>query len=164
MEYIFDANGDGVVDAMSVDSNLDGYIDTTGHDQDQNGVFEVLKLDNNVDGITDTWAYDVNQNGVYERMAVDTNGDGQADTSITDSNGDEVPDTVMVDANVNGVDDRIEPSADFVVGPPTNLDPVVNLIYTLVEETGQPVYGPSDSDHDGWTDNLDHWPHDPFRH
>jgi hypothetical protein len=61
------------------------------------------------------------------------------------------------------MDDREEAAADFLVGPPTNLDPVVNLIYTLVEETGQPVFGTPDSDRDGWDDNEDMRPHDPFR-
>jgi hypothetical protein len=177
MSEMIDSNGDGVFDAsvhdqdqngvselMQLDANGDGYFETAAFDHGQNGVYDTMLSDTDGDGDTEVWMYDDNSNGVFERTVVDQNNDGAMDTFITDSNGDEVPDAVFIDANDNNVDDREEAAGVMVIGAPTNLDPVVNLIYTLVEETGQPVFGTPDTDHDGWKDNVDSQIYDPLEH
>ncbi len=55
-------------------------------------------------------------------------------------------------------------SGPGVVGPATNPDPFVTLMQTLAAETGQATFGTPDSDHDGWNDDLDMRPNDPYRY
>ena len=57
-------------------------------------------------------------------------------SEIFDLTGDGIADTTSVDTNGDGVN---------------------------VAETGQPVFGPGDRDSDGYNDNQDAHPDDPFR-
>lgn len=152
------------VGALTVrfDANGDGFDDTTAYDVDRNGVFETMLHDSDRNGDPELWMYDDNQNGLFERYVLDTDNDGAMDVFVTDSNADEVPDAVLVDANTNGMDDREEAAADTLVGPATNLDPVNELMLLLTEATGRPVYGTPDRDHDGYDDNHDARPDDPY--
>lgn len=138
-------------------------VSFTALDQDHNGLYEVMLVSTDASPDTEVWVYDDDQNGYFERWVVDTNGDGGMDTFVTDTNQDGVFDSMLVDANLNNLDDRIE-AGSMVIGPPTNLDPTVALIIQLAGETGTPVYGAPDSDHDGWNDNQDYSPSDPWRH
>ena len=162
-EMFMDNSGDGIVDAVTFDAIGDGVHDTFALDVDQNGRFEVMVSDTDGNGAPDVWMWDDNQNGTFERMAVDTTGEGQMDHFIHDTNGDEIGDTVVLDANLNGLDDRSEGPGSMTIGPATNRDPLSQLVLDLVEETGEPVFGPPDSDGDGWSDHEDARPHDPFR-
>lgn len=115
-----DRNGDGVVDAI--------YIDTTG-----DGNLDTAYLDNDYDGKTDTWitelngvksySWDMDGNGIPD--VYDTNGDGKADA--WDLNGDGTIDERDVDYDGNpdlhdydfdGVFDEFEGSV--TIYPPEN--------------------------------------------
>ncbi|WP_299445961.1 hypothetical protein [uncultured Phycicoccus sp.] len=186
-----DTNVDGYVDSVAV-RNLDGTTDMFV-DQNQNGVFEGA-VRYRPDGVVAGAFYDADENGAYEIAVIDQTGNGVLDTTVVDSTGDNQLDTVVADLNENGVADTQEvqaapssgiytgevwgtpgsagnprPAAPWetgpgIIGPATNPDPLVELIIGIAEETGRVVFPPDDSDHDGWPDNDDYHPGDPFRH
>jgi hypothetical protein len=182
-----DSNLDGVSDTVSV-LNPDGTT-SVFVDQDQDGGYEGAVVFR-ADGTAAVTMVDADQNGAYESAAADQSGDGVADVYVTDTNLDGVLDSRVDDANQNGVADLQEPGGaampgDFivggpeagaytdgiqtvdgpgysVVGPVTNPDPVYQLIMDLAAETGTVAFGPSDSDADGWYEDEDARPSDPF--
>jgi len=162
MTEMIDSNHDGTVDQVRFDANGDGYNDASAWDQDQNGRYESMGFDTDRAGDSELVAYDDNQDGIFERVTADQDNNGQHEVNAFDTNHDGVHDTVKIDANVNGMDDREEAAADMIIGPVTNRDPISQLILDLVEETGQPVFGTPDTDHDGWDDNEDARIYDPF--
>ena len=184
-----DLNGDGYVDAITV-GNSDGTTDVFT-DQDENGRFEgavryrwdgtvaAVLQDADEDGDYDVAVVDQTGNGVLDTTAVDTTGDGRFDTVVTDLNENGVADGLEVPATGQTIDnggwsfhprgdsfpvDPVTAASPSIVGPVTNPDPMYTFFVNLAGETGQAVFGPADSDHDGWTDGEDSHPGDPFRH
>ena len=51
-----------------------------------------------------------------------------------------------------------------IISSPTNPDGFYKLMMTMAAVTGQATFGTSDSDHDGYHDNIDYYPSDPYRY
>ncbi|WP_297498317.1 calcium-binding protein [Thermococcus sp.] len=115
-----DRNGDGVVDAIYLDTTGDGNLDTAYLDNDYNGKTDtwVTELngvksyswDMSGDGIPDV--YDTNGDGKAD--AWDLNGDGTIDERDVDYDGN--PD--LHDYNFDGVFDEFQ--ANVTIAPPEN--------------------------------------------
>ncbi|WP_392544424.1 hypothetical protein [Oryzobacter telluris] len=175
-EQYVDTNADGLYDT-AVAANPDGST-TTFVDLDTNGVYETAVIQR-VDGSVAAVTQDRDQNGILDVAYLDQTHNGVLDTTMADTTGDNVMDVVSSDLNENGAVDalestgfvlgEVEPSTGFRldhvdVGPATNPDPFYTLMLTLAAETGQAVFPPDDSDHDGWPDNQDNAPGDSWRH
>lgn len=182
----WDTTGDGWADTVTV-ANADGSTQVFT-DLDQNGVHEGAAVVR-ADGTVAAAFTDLDQNGILDIAVVDQTGNGVADTTAIDTDGNGVLDRLAYDLNENGVPDSQEGAPSVVrdglvggiaplvvetvppgttgpgiVGPVTNPDPFYTLMLTLAAETGQAVFPPGDRDSDGWNDNEDHHPGDPFRH
>lgn len=183
-----DTDGNGVFDAIAV-AHADGSLDVFG-DPDEDGIHEtatvvrpdgtiaVVFVDTDEDGVHDVAFVDQTQNNVLDTTVVDSTGDGRFDTVVADLDENGIPDAQQVAATpgfpgpfvIGGHEPLVftpvpeGTTGPGVIGPMTNPDPLVTLILGIVGETGQPVFPPDDSDHDGWNDNEDFHPHDPFRH
>lgn len=161
-----DRNGDGRVDAVVV-PNADGTT-WVFNDNDQNGAFELATV-YGADGTPAVTLVDSDQNGVYDKGFVDQNHNGVPDLVAIDTDLDGVFDSTYLDANENGVLDVNETDAHQssynpgqMVGPVTNPNWFYSLMLRGAEETGTVTYGSPDSDGDGWYDNQDYHPTDPY--
>ena len=109
---------------------------------------------------------DRDNDGWYELTAIDSYENGVIDWVGVDGNLDGVWDTIVQDFDENGVDDYSQweyiSGGVAVIGPVTNPDPFYTLMLQLAGEFG-PTFGTPDSDHDGYNDNVDYYPGDPFR-
>jgi hypothetical protein len=156
-----DSNGDNIIDVILIDRWEDGVADVYAQDLDQNGVLEGYLLDADNNGVIDTYGYDWNQNGIIEIAMIVT---------TTDAYGQLIPDAIFRDADENGVEDSQQlatasyPIFDGIVGPVTSPDGFYSLMTSMAGITGQATFGTSDSDGDGWHDNQDFYPDDPYRH
>ena len=158
-EWLYDDNGDGTYDTVRVDRWGDNVSDVQAYDWNQNGILERIDLDTNNDSLIDLVGVDTNENGRLDRVDFDGNQDGWTDYSV-------------FDLDENGVDDAVQsPQVMFTGTPgvatissPTNPDGFYTLMMTMAAMTGQPTFGTPDSDHDGYHDNIDYYPGDPFRY
>jgi hypothetical protein len=157
--WYYDETGDGTYDTVRVDRWGDGVADVEAYDWNQNGVLELIRIDTNNDGLIDLFGVDSWENGYLDRVDLDHDQDGWIDQSI-------------YDVDENGVDDAIQASqvmttgtpGTAVISSPTNPDGFYNLMMTMAAITGQPTFGTPDSDSDGWNDNVDFYPSDPYRY
>jgi hypothetical protein len=149
MIEFLDSNGDGQVDMLAADTDLDGMIDAVGLDQDGNGILDVILTDRDADSVFETAGVDTDQNGLIDGVTIDDTGDG-------------VFDRVVIDADENGVDDAAQAPVTVVGGAPA-FDGPAGLIIEIAEQTGQVTGGTPDSDGDTVTDDRDAAPTDPRR-
>ncbi|WP_370616952.1 hypothetical protein [Mumia sp. Pv 4-285] len=92
LDYYYDREADGRVDAILFDEDRNGryemiavYLPTTSGaalDQQEDGYFELFLVDADRNGLGERAYYDPNQDGFPEWQQVDTNGDGYADTWV----------------------------------------------------------------------------------
>jgi hypothetical protein len=158
-EWWYDDTGDGVYDTVRVDRWGDGVADVEAYDWNQNSVLELIRIDTNNDGLIDLFGVDTFENGRLDRVDLDYNQDGWTDHSI-------------YDVDEDGIDDAVEAAQSMTTGTPgvaiisspTNPDGFYNLMMTMAAVTGQATFGTSDSDHDGYHDNIDYYPSDPYRY
>lgn len=160
-ELNFDLNGDGVLDSVAIDNNLDGQAETILADLNGDGYLESVAVDTNHDGVFDSFVTELDSNGdgaidtlVYEN---DYNQDGFIDDqkSYIDQTGDGMFDQVTVgyDTNGDGVLDHFETIID------TNGDAQIDCMVTeeLVDSgTGAPdtYIVSTDLDADGSADDV----------
>ena len=159
----FDTNGDGYYETVQFDSNYDGYQDTVAQDTNNDGFYDTMYTDTDGDGFANVVMVDANADGYFEQLYIDQNIDGVMESYAIDQDGDRVFETTFFDANADQIDDRVAGHV-AVVGPVTNPDPLYNLMLLLAEETGTPVYAPSNRDGDMYSDDEDRHPGDPLRH
>ena len=120
-----DTDGDGIIDALDLDDDNDGILDTVEGegDADGDGIPNSLDIDADNDGIPDlieaqpTSGYlppsgsDADQDGLDDAYdADDTNPDPDASAGLTpvDTDGDDIPDYLDEDSDNDGVSDTIE--------------------------------------------------------
>lgn len=109
-------------------------------------------------------------------------GHAAGESWLHDTNGDQIVDTVMIGRcgdmsptssastairTENGIDDYSpwefsSGGVSVVGGPVTNPDWFYSLMMDIAVRVG-PTFGAPDSDHDGYHDNIDAHPGDPFR-
>jgi len=142
-----DDDGDSSYDTLNVDTSGDGYADVTAHDWNHNGIFEQIFLDTNYDGVTDAVLYDNPEDSFPDLIDVDGNQDGVFEQNVYSS-------PAAMSTGTPGV---------ATISSPSNPDGFYNLMLTMAAVTGQPTYGTPDTDHDGYSDNIDASPYDPYR-
>jgi hypothetical protein len=151
--WFYDTNADYVYDTVMVDRWGDDVADIVALDLNQNGIFESIHLDLDNDNVLEVTAIDRQENGFLDRVGVDANLDS-------------VWETIIEDSDENGVDDYSQwefiSGGVSIVGPVTNPDGFYTLMMTMAAMVG-PTFGTPDSDHDGYHDNIDYYPGDPFR-
>ena len=116
-----DANSDGIIDAVTLDTDGDGIIDMFDLDSDNDGRLDSLEsptADSNKDGIADSTAplvidpADTDNDGIYDFRDLDSDGDGVFDIANTpeqafDANGDGMID-ITEDLDADGIDDSVD--------------------------------------------------------
>lgn len=143
----FDANGNGVADAVLADVDFDGQADGAILDIDEDGEVEsvatVADLDG--DGIEDSVAVDVGMDGTSEAIVSDFAGDGSPDLIIADADLDGELDTAVVDSDNDGVFDELISADGSTVSP--DLDGTQDFGGTTgIDDDSIVAYGPDDSD------------------
>ncbi len=100
---------DPVAGSMQLDTDADGFAETTVMDLNSDGVAdaydvvdpysgtEVLVLDSDVDGAIDTAIVDQDGDGVFDQGVADTDGDGSIDTTFDPATGEDVDDGAPFD-------------------------------------------------------------------
>lgn len=167
-ELNLDLNGDGILDSVGMDNNMDGQVDTILSDMDGDGYLERVAMDTNYDGVLDSFAAEWDSNGdgtvdtlVYEN---DYNQDGLMDDRkvYLDENGDGLFDQVTTgyDANEDGILDRFETIVD------TDGDGQIDCTVTeelVNSENGVPDTWvvSTDADGDGTVDDVTVYGYDP---
>lgn len=159
--FTIDSNGDSYAEGWGIDRWEDGTFDIEAYDTNVSGVLDVYLFDRNNDGVHDIRLTDPDENGWCNVFEVDTDFDGQFDLVIYDANENSVPDS---QENVGQSYSTPYDSGYAIIGPPTNPDGFYNLMITMAGMTGHATFGTPDSDHDGYNDNLDYYPGDPYRH
>lgn len=165
----FDADQDGIINELDLDSDNDGVADVVesyGVDEDGDGKIDNF-VDANGDGLSDNAA---NTNAINGLGAPDFDGDGIPNYLDLDSDNDGIPDIIEVggidsnndgrvdsfsDDNFNGLKDNLEgvSNALLLSGSDTNNDGVANSWpFKNADRTGRPNLYDLDSDGDGITD------------
>ena len=146
-----DTDGDGILDALDLDSDNDGIpdiIEAGGADIDGNGMADVLAETDN-DGFSPLYDTDTNNDGTVDAGATpllittaDNNGDGVPDggTIGADFDGDNIPNHLDLDADNDGILDVVESGN---AAADTNRDGVLDDALT------------NDSDNNGWSNTTD---------
>ncbi len=97
-----DTDGDGQVDMVAGDMDGDGKVDAVAVDTDGDGQLDAIVSDTDGDGVADTVAMDTDGDGRLDVIGVDTDGDGQIDAIGEDTDGDGTIDTVHLDSDGDG--------------------------------------------------------------
>ena len=147
-------------DSLSIDTDGDGFAETTMFDLDADGVAdgydwidvrtgaEVLAVDTDADGLIDTIVSDDDGDGTFDQASMDTDGDGVLDTSFDPNTGvsDPFEDTPANDPADPSVDDDVhgDPMAEIPyhqaqAGPNDCLPTSVAMVLTEVTGTDVPA-------------------------
>jgi len=167
-----DDDNDGIPDILEgfglIDTDLDGNPDSIDLDSDNDGITDIIEgntelIDNNADGVVDT-LNDTDSNGLDDSITIDfttrdTDNDGAPDFLDLDSDGDQIFDLVeankpdtdfsVIDANNDGQVDEI---GDIGL-PLTVFKPIDS------DDDGDEDFIDTDSDNDGFTDDLENGDH-----
>ncbi len=149
---LMDADGNGFFEDQWFDTDNDCSFDTrlwntTGSDN----FLEAMTFDMNEDGNWEVWHVDTDQRVGFEVAYFDDTGDGFYDRWQR----------IPAVANAAGSGSRW---TTMTMGGPSEPSGVNRLLVQLAEATGTAVWGEPDRDGDGWSDNRDARPGDPFRH
>jgi uncharacterized repeat protein (TIGR01451 family) len=153
-----DADGDGIVNALDIDDDNDGMLDTTEGtaDTDGDGIINSLDPDSDNDNISDNVEGQTTA-GFVAPSGVDANGDGLDDAydpsgvTPTDTDGDTVPDYLDTDADGDGILDSVELTGD----PDSDLAPNFRDLDSDGDGIPDVTEGLTDTDGDSTPDYLD---------
>jgi len=95
-------------DAIEVDLNENGIIDSWLIDDNNNGIYERAYADSNEDGIIDMLAVDKNEDRNFEILLFDTNGSGNPNKAEIDDDENGKTDVIAYDYNEDGEWDKYE--------------------------------------------------------
>jgi hypothetical protein len=164
----FDDDNDGIPDLLEgsgqIDTDLDGLPDSIDLDSDNDGITDLKEgmtglEDTNNDGVVDTIA-DTNTDGIDDSIdnefsTLDTDKDGTANFKDLDSDNDQIFD--LIEANKSGTDLSLIDSDNNgqvdIIGD--NGLPSSRFIPIDSDEDGDDDYIDTDSDNDGFTDDLE---------
>ena len=107
-----DLDGDGVTDAVGLDTDGDGQVDMVAGDMDGDGQVDAVAVDTDGDGQLDAIASDTDGDGVADTVAMDTDGDGQLDVIGIDTDGDGEIDAIGEDTDGDGNIDTVYEDQD----------------------------------------------------
>ena len=161
-DYVCDTDGDGINDALDLDSDNDGIPDTEegdyNADADGDGIPDYVDtdfpgfIDTNNDGINDN--FDDDLDGVPNALDLDSDNDGIPDmveNGLDDTNDDgTLAGDGFVDDNNNGLDDRYDPAC-------TPCGAVTGTALPVLDKDGDtvPNYLDIDADNDGIVDVIE---------
>jgi len=152
-----DTDGDGLADAIDLDSDNDGITDLaenpdgTGTDSNNDGIVDG-SADSDGDGILNSADSDDSNAGSPNTTPTDTDGDGLADAIDLDSDNDgitdlaENPDGTGADSNNDGI---VDGSAD------ADGDGILDSADSNDAADGSPNSAPTDTDGDGIPNSID---------
>jgi len=95
-------------DAIELDVNKNGIIDSWGIDNNNNNIYEKIYGDSNEDGSIDMLAIDENEDRNFEIFVFDTNNNGNPDKAEIDDDEDGKTDVIAYDYNEDGNWDKYE--------------------------------------------------------
>ncbi|MBX3291125.1 MAG: hypothetical protein KF855_17590 [Acidobacteria bacterium] len=107
-----DLDGDGVTDAVGLDTDGDGQVDMVAGDMDGDGKVDAVAVDTDGDGQLDAIVSDTDGDGVADTVAMDTDGDGQLDVIGVDTDGDGEIDAIGEDTDGDGTIDTVYEDQD----------------------------------------------------
>jgi len=127
-----DTDGDGQIDTAVADFDGDGKVDAIGQDTDGDGALDVAGFDTDGDGEVDAIATDTDGDGEFDSFDVDA--DGEADFTLEASEGLPSEEEISTNSIEFTVGDEMFPSTDEIAEDPQS-EPYSEGLDAMVDET-----------------------------